>query len=157
MSDLRIITVRQPGVEVVPPQPGNPTRFFGEQSNDLQLNTVNDFETVSGIEKLKQDILKILLTERGTQVNFPLYGTTIQSLVGAKVNFTTVQARIKDEVIGALQVLQFVNKANPNLDERPETLEFLSVEQPAIDQIEIQLNVITESGKKIVQGFTLTP
>lgn len=157
MSDLRLITLRQPGVEPVPPQPGDPLRFFGEQSNDLQLNTVNDFETVSGVEKLKQEVLKILLTERGTQLNFPLYGTTIQSLVGSKVNFTTVQARIKDEVIGALQVLQFTNKNNPNLDEKPETLEFLSVELIAIDQVEIKLNVITESGKKIVQGFTLNP
>lgn len=156
MADLRLITKRQQGIQEVPAQDGEPDEFFGEQSNDLQLDVINDMETVSGVEKLKQDINKILFTERGTNTNFPLYGASLQSLIGQKVNFITLKAKVKDEIISALQVLQFVNKDNPNPDEKPDTLEFLSVDQPSPDVLDIKINVITESGKSISTGFVIS-
>jgi hypothetical protein len=128
MSDIKLITKRQPGQTPVPPQSGNPPEYFGEETNDLQLNSINDLDIVSGLTKLKQDINKILLTERGENTLFPLYGTELQSMVGGKVNPDTIKAKIKDEIIGGLQTLQFINRDNPNLDEQPEILELLDIQ-----------------------------
>jgi hypothetical protein len=153
--DFKLTTKRSLGVEPVPPQPTNPDEFFGESSNDLQWDPVNDVDTISGVDKLKQDINKILLTERGTNTNFPLYGSALQTFIGNKVNFQVLKAKVHDEVVSALQVLQFINKDNPNPDEKPDTLEFLSIEQPSVDQIEVKINVITESGKRLVTGIIL--
>lgn len=149
MADIRLTTRRELGVEPPSPIPGNPDVWFGEQTNDLQFNNLKDFETISGIEKLKQDINKILLTEQGKNTNFPLYGTNLQVLIGQKFNFEYLKAKIRDEVVGALQVLQYLNQDNPDLDEKPEILQTLQVTQQGSDGLLIQLSVITESGKSI--------
>ena len=156
MADLKLTTKKVPGIDPVPPQSGNPTEFFGEESNDLQLNSINDLHVVSGLEKLRQDINKILLTERGNNTLFPLYGTELQSLVGGKVNPDIIRAKIKDEVIGGLQTLQFINRDNPNLDEQPEILELLDIQQIDDTQFEVQLSVITASNKSITTGITVS-
>ena len=105
MSDFKLTTKVAPGTEPVPPQNGNVTEFFGEQSNDIQLNTVNDIALVSGTEKLRQDLNKIFLTETGANINFEIYGTILQSLIGQKVNFDNIRAKIRDEVLLAHQIL----------------------------------------------------
>ncbi len=150
MSDLKISTRVIPGQEPVPPQnaPGE-TEYFGEQSNDLQLNSVNDFALVSGVEKLKQDLNKIFLTETGANENFEIYGTILQSLIGQKVNFDQIRAKIRDEVSGALETLRFINEENTNDDEVPETFESLSVEEIDFGQFEVRVSVITRSGKRV--------
>ncbi len=156
MPDLKLNTKRSIGVPPVPPQAGNPSEFFGEETNDLQLNTVNDLDLVSGIEKLKQDINKILLTERGENPLFPLYGTEAQSTIGTKNNPDIIRATLTDEIIGGLQVLQFVNRTNPNDDERPETLETLEIEELADDQFEVRISVITASNQRVSTGVTIS-
>ncbi len=156
MADLKLNTKRTPGIDPVPPQAGTTSEFFGEQSNDLQLNAINDLDTLSGLDKLRQDINKILLTERGENTFFPLYGTELQSLVGGKTNPDVIRAKIKDEVIGGLQTLQFLNRDNPDPDERPDVLELLDIQQIDTTQFEIQLSVITASNKSITTGITVS-
>lgn len=153
MSDFKLVTKRTLGTPDYPPQPGNPNEYFGEQSNDIQLDTVNDFAQVSGTVKLTQDINKILLTAVGANTNFPLYGTTLQSLIGSKNNFDFLQANIKDQIIGALQVLVFVNQNNPNNDEVPNILNTLAINQIDSNSIEIILAVTTLSGKSVSTGL----
>jgi hypothetical protein len=155
-DDLKLITKRKLGNPELPLQNGSPSEFFGEQSNDIQLSLLNDFEAVTGLDKLKQDINKILLTNRGSNSSFPLYGTDLQSLIGSKTNFQFIKAKVKDEVIGALQVLQYLNKDNPNPDEKPAVFEFLKIQQLNIDQVEIQISVITESNKRVSTGIVVT-
>jgi phage baseplate assembly protein W len=149
MADLKIVTKQIPGVEPRPPQPGNPTEYFGEQSNDLQLSNVNDFDTVSGIDKLKQDLNKILLTEIGANSNFDVYGTELQTLVGGKSNPDTVRARIQASVDDALSVLEYLNRENTNDDEVPAIFETLSVEELEDGKFEIQISVLARSGERI--------
>lgn len=155
MSDLKLVTKRTLGTPDYPPQPGNPNEYFGEQSNDIQLDTVNDFDLVSGTIKLTQDINKILLTAVGTNTNFPLYGTTLQDLIGSKNSFEFLQATIKDQIIGALQVLAYVNQNNTNEDEIPNILNILEINQLTSDTIEIILAVTTLSGKSVSTGLTV--
>src|SRR5581483_9917739 len=99
MADLRLSTKRQLGELAMPPQVGTPDQYFGEQSNDIQLSAISDFDTVSGLEKLKQDINKILLTEFGANTLFPLYGSKLQGLIGTKNDINLVKATIKDTLI----------------------------------------------------------
>lgn len=155
-EDLKLITKRDLSIPPDPVTQNIESEFFGDRSNDLQLSTRNDFDTVTGITKLRQDINKILLTVRGTNTNFTLYGTALQDLVGNKVNFQVIQAKVRDEVIGALQVLQFVNKENPNPDERPDILEILEVNLLSSNEVQVQLSVITVSGKRISSNIVIS-
>jgi hypothetical protein len=153
--DLVLATPYNPIDPPVPPQPGAPPFFFGEQSNDLQLNNVNDLATVSGTEKLKQDINKILLTELGTNTLSPQYGTTLQSLIGSKYDLNSAIATIRDQINGALINLQIINASNPNPDEIPQTLQELSIQQVAVGQVQATLIVITASGKSVSTGMVI--
>lgn len=156
MADLKLITKNLGITPPNPPQSGNPPEYFGEQSNDIQLDGINDFATISGLTKLKQDIEKAILTERGKNLFFELYGTTLQNSVGGKVSVDVITATIKDQIISALQVLEFVNRENTNPDERPQILEFLSVELIDNDKVEIQISVITDSNKRVSSGLIIS-
>ena len=112
MSDARLVTKTTAVLDPNPPQPGNPTEFFGEETNDLQLNSVNDLALISGIDKLKQDLNKILFTEVGANVNFEIYGTELQTMVGGKVNADNVRAKVREQVDTALSTLLFITKDN---------------------------------------------
>lgn len=149
MSDLKLTTKRVPGIDPNPPQIGNPSEYFGEQSNDIQLNSINDFAIISGTEKLKQDINKIFMTEAGQNIDFTVYGTALQSVIGNKINLDEARARIRSEIESALEVLLLLNENNPNQDEIPDVFESLSVEEINIGQFEVRLSVITRSGKRV--------
>lgn len=150
MSDIKIITESNTANIPNPAQPGNPSEYFGEQSNDLQLNDVNDLAILSGIPKLVQDMNKILLTEVGSNIFFEIYGTDFQSLIGNKVNIEELKAHLKDQIETALAVLVLVNADNPNDDEVPNIFESLSVTQLDSSRFQIALSVITRSGKRAV-------
>lgn len=154
--DLKLITKNTLEHEQPFPQLGSSTEYFGEQSNDLQFNHINDLDTVEGLNKLKQDINKILMTARGSNIFFELYGSDLQTMIGNKVKFDVISAKIRDEVIGALQVLQFVNIENPNLDEQLDMLQFLEIEQIEMGKFEVKISVTTISGKSIVTKFIIT-
>lgn len=147
MSDLKIITESVASNLPNPPQPGNPPEYFGEQSNDLQLNNVNDLALLSGVDKLIQDMNKILLTEVGDNIFFEIYGTDLQSLIGNKVDIDNLKAHLKDQIETALAVLILVNTDNPNDDEVPSIFQSLSVVQLDPSRFQISMSVITKSGK----------
>lgn len=149
MADLQLTTRRIPGIDPNPPQIGNPETYFGEQSNDLQLDAINDFQLISGLDKLKQDINKILMTEKTKNVFFAIYGTALQSEIGSKVNLNEARSRILSEIEDALEVLLYVNTDNTNDDEVPDILESLSVQEINIGQFEVRLSVIARSGKRV--------
>lgn len=148
MADLKIITKAVAGSLPNPPQPGDPSEYFGEQSNDLELDNTNDLATLSGVDKLIQDMNKIFLTEVGANTNFQIYGTDLQTLIGNKVNIEEIKAHLKDQVETALATLVLVNADNPNDDEVPDIFESLSVTQIALGKYEVKVSVITRSGKR---------
>ena len=148
--DFKISTKTSPNDLPRPPQPGDPQEYFGEQSNDLQLNNVNDLAMLSGVDKLRQDMNKIFLTEVGSNTNYQIYGTDLQTLIGNKVNIEEIKAHLRDQVETALAVLVLINADNPNDDEVPNIFESLSVEQIDVGKFEIRISVITRSGKRAV-------
>jgi hypothetical protein len=156
MSDLWLSTKLSP--TNIPPQPlpEGQQYYFGDMSNDLQVNPVADLFTVSGAQKLAQDIQKILLTVQGTNVFFPLYGTNLQNYIGQKMNDQSVVSNIRTEVVNAMNVLNFIRQGAP-ANEIPDTLQYLSVAQSDPLTITITLTVISASGESVTTSVLVTP
>ena len=156
MSDFWLITKLSP--TNIPPQP-LPTGqqyYFGDQSNDLQVNTVGDLFTVSGAQKLAQDINKILLTVQGTNTFFPLYGTNLQNYIGQKINDQSVVSNIRTEVVNAMNVLNFIRQGAP-ANEIPDILQYLAVNQSDPLTITITLTVISVAGESVTTSVLVAP
>lgn len=173
MGDIKLNTKRKAlGLSIAPGQelrqnqlvsPGQgqsksnpePDEFFGEETNDIQLNNLNDFDIISGTEKLKQDINKILLTELGRNQNFDLYGSGLQSLIGSKFNADFLRAKIENEIVSSLEILNFINRDNEDLDEVPKTLKTLEINEIQTG-FEVILTVVTESDKLVTTSVVIT-
>src|SRR5208282_5267162 len=100
----------------------NPQFYFGEQTNDLQIGTNNDFTLVMGLDETIQDVQKILLTETGANLLFPLYGTTLQSFIGGKINPNIISGDVQDQITQGLQILYILTQNRTNLAEIVQTL-----------------------------------
>jgi phage baseplate assembly protein W len=156
MSDLQLITASIPGQPQFPPQQGNPPFFFGEQTNDLQIDpSNNDFTLVSGLDETVQDVQKILLTEQGTNLSFPLYGTTMQSLIGGKVNPNIISSTMQQQITQALQILFLLTQNRSNLSEVVQTLYSLKTTIQSQTNVSSLLTVIAANGQEITTGINI--
>jgi len=129
--------------------------FWQDGTNDLQVDTNGDFALVQGVNCLSQEMCKILVTERGSNLFFSLYGTNLQNLIGQKLSLQEVQAKVTTEVTDGLQIYQYLNQSNPNLDEQITTLSTLSVTVNSTNSVSVQFNVITGSGKTVGTALTV--
>jgi amino acid permease len=155
MSDLQLITIPIPGQPEYPPQQV-PGPFFGEQTNDLVIDSSNDFALVSGLQETVQDVQKILLTEQGTPITlFPLYGTTLQSLIGNKVNPNTISGSVQQQITQALQVLYLLTQNRSNPAEIVQTLYSLNVSLQSETNIAALLTVIAMNNEEITTGVNV--
>ena len=144
-----------------PKDPNDPTQvnlaspfYFGDGTNDLQVDTDGDFSLLQGAANLDQGMAKILSTEQGTNQFFDLYGALLQGLIGSTTDIQTLTGQVQGIVVDALTIYQFINQSNPNLDEQINTLESISVTAVSVDYIEVDLTVITMSGLRV--GTTVT-
>ena len=156
MADLLLTTLNIPGTTQFPPQQGNPVTYFGEQTNDLQIGTNNDFTLVSGLEETTQDVQKILLTEQGANQQFPFYGTTMQSLIGGKINPNVVSGDIQQQITQALQILYLLTSNRTNPAEIVQTLYSLNTQLTNGTNISSLLTVISASGQEITTGINIS-
>lgn len=157
MADLQLITVNVPGHPQYPPQQGNPPTYFGEQTNDLQIGPNNDFTLVSGLDETTQDVQKILLTEQGANVLFPLYGTTMQSLIGGKINPNVISGNIQQQITQALQILYLLTQNRTNPAEIVQTLYALNTQLGTTGtSISSLLTVIAANGQEITTGVNIS-
>lgn len=148
MLDLLLRASRNPQVDQE--YPGASTPFvFAEGENDLQLGLNGDFTVLDGTQRLSQDITKILITQRGTNSELPIYGSNIQSLIGQKMDPQFLQGQLLTEARDALLILQALNQSNPDLDQQVQTLESIQVDISSQTQLTVSLTVITVSGKKV--------
>lgn len=148
MLDLLLRTTRNPQVDQE--YPGSSTlSVFAEGENDLILGTNGDFSVLDGTQRLSQDITKILITQRGTNAELPLYGANIQSLIGQKLDPQVLQGQLLAEVKDALLILQALNQTNPDLDQQIGILQSIQVDVSSSTQLTVSLTVITVSGKKV--------
>jgi len=156
MADLQLTTVNVPGLPQFPPQQGNPATFFGEQTNDLQIGPNNDFTLVSGLDLTIQDVQKILLTEQGANFLFPLYGTTMQTFIGAKMNINITAGDIQQQITQALQILYLLTQNRTDSAEIVQTLYALKTEvDPTGTNISSLLTVIAGNNQEITTGINI--
>jgi hypothetical protein len=159
MSDLWISTKNNP-INPAPVQITGGAQYYFSSSpsiNDLQVNAVGDLTTISGLTLLQQDINKILLTTLGANTLVPLYGTQLQSYIGNKnVGTNPVTAQIQVQIVNAMNVLNFIRQGSTNLDEIPDTLQYLSITQPEPDTVLIQMNVISAAGNSLVTNVLVS-
>lgn len=157
MADIWLITKNNPTNPAPVVITGGAQFYFGDQSNDFQVSSIGDITTISGLTLLQQDINKILLTTLGTNVFVPLYGTQLQTYIGNKnVTTNSTTAQIQTQIVNALNVLNFLRQGSANLDEIPDTLQYLSVTQPEPNTVLIQLNVISAAGNSLVQNVLVS-
>jgi hypothetical protein len=157
MSDLLLTTIPVPGQPQYPPQQGNPSQYFGEGTNDLQFDSSNDLALVSGLDETIQDVQKILLTEQGTPITlFPLYGTTLQSLIGNRMNPATISGTVQQQITQALQVLYLLTQNRSNPQEIVQTLYSLQTTLQSETSISSLLTIIAASGQEITTGINVS-
>jgi phage baseplate assembly protein W len=155
LSDLFLATVNVPGQPQSVPQQSNTPFYFGEQTNDLQIGPNQDFVLVSGIEETTQDVQKIIVTEQGANTLFPLYGTTLQSLVGNKINPSIIGGTVQQQIVQALQILFILTQNRTNLAEIVQTLYSLNTSVQSETNIAALLTVIAASGQEITTGVNI--
>jgi hypothetical protein len=135
--------------------PSNITSAFIEGENDIYIGVNGDIETVTGNSKLKQDILKILLTERGNNLYSSIYGSQLQYYIGKKYDDEFIKSQIKTEIVNTLRVFQYLNKSNTNGDEAIDTLEYLSITKVGETRFDIKFQIKTMSGNTLGLGFSI--
>ena len=72
--------------------------------NDISFDANGDVNVISGADRIKQDIVKILITVSG---NLPYvnYGTFLSKLVNSRYSDEKLLSSVNDEVISAIQYL----------------------------------------------------
>jgi len=123
--------------------------FFGNGTNDLQVDVNGDFALTQGTSNLSQAMAKILVTGRGTNSLFSIYGSLLQDLIGQRLDLEYLRAKVKSELIDALRIYQFINKDNPSLDEQIDTLDVVRISQENDSTIKLDFTVTTKSGKRV--------
>lgn len=128
--------------------PSLPPYYWGQSTNDLIVDSNGDFAVTQGQDCLGQSMAKILTTEQGDNIFFPLYGSQLYSLLGLNVNIDYLRAQVQTYMIDALQTYQYINQANPNLDEQIDTLKSLAINlDPGSNYaIDVSFTVTTRSG-----------
>jgi phage baseplate assembly protein W len=129
---------------------GNTNYTWETYEGDIHLDGLNRFITLEGTTKLAQGIYKMILTQKGSNIEDPDYGTNLPERIGDKLN-SEKYASIQTEIIDALVYYNAINQNNPNSDEVIETIDLVRVIADIDDPraIKIQVSVTTESGKPV--------
>lgn len=132
-----------------------PLPFWGQGTNDLIVDTNGDFALVDGVNNLAQSICKIIVTTRGANTFLPMYGSIMNSFVGADINIDELRANIKTDLIDTLRIYQFINQGNPDPNEQIDMLQSLAVNLiPGLNGINVSFQVLTLAGAPV--GSTIT-
>ena len=120
---------------------------------DIEIDPTNgDFVWLSGHDRKRQDIVKMLLTVAASNPVFQNYGTLISKARGRSQS--DIEKRIKDSVYQGLAYLQAIETSSlPS--ERIQALKSLSVEKSATNKqaIIIKLSVILEDDYVVIIEF----
>lgn len=131
---------------------------------DLLLNN-GDFTQVTGTNKLAQDILKICLTEMGSNPSFPWYGSSInKSLIGSylpnNITLQVAQSQLQNAIenLQKLQVIQFNSFQNVSASELISGIADISIDRNKIDPrvFIVSIKILTKSFETVDATFNVT-
>jgi len=131
------------------------------QDGDINFGADGNPIIVEDKEKLAQDIAKILLTRRGSDLGSVQYGTDLQNVLGQTFDFNILQSLIAKSVTEAmnfLQSLQLVQGTKQELtfEEVIGSIDAVSVSQTSFGRISVQLAVTTVGGLRTIFAINLS-
>jgi phage baseplate assembly protein W len=119
-------------------------------TNDIILAPNKQFKILQGIQKMKQNVIKLLLTERGSHPDDPLYGTLLHSYIGMKMN-SYVFAGVKREIVNGLTYYNQLNIDNPNPEELIDKLQDFKItrNETSPTAILVEFSIINQTGNEV--------
>ena len=120
--------------------------------NDIEIGADGDIVTVDGVDRIKQDVAKILMTELGL-MPYPNYGSSLPLMPGSQQFSSTLLDTISSEVISAVQYLVYVEES-ALLDEQISSITTLKVsyEDAAVS---INLTIANKAKEEASLGLSL--
>lgn len=112
---------------------------FKVVNGDLVIGSNGDFETVTGTEKLIQDILKMLLTPVGSNIFFPWYGSLLSSaMIGSPMDDQFIETAATLQINNSLQTLQSLQRDQLTSLQHVSASELLA----AIKEVMVQRSIV---------------
>jgi hypothetical protein len=132
--------------------------------NDLAMNPDGSMQTVRDNEKLKQDVLKAILTSRGTNRFHPWYGSVIsQKTIGKALDASQLEAEARNAISETLSTLASLQTAQARVQyvspgETIASLQDIQVARDSSDprQWSITVVVLTRQLTPVEETFFLT-
>ena len=120
--------------------------------NDIEITADGDIATIDGYARVKQDVVKIILTETGL-MPYPNYGSSLPSMSGNTPYDTTLLNTVANEVISDIHYL--VNtETSQQLSEQISDLKSLDVSY-SNSQIQVGLVLLTKDNTEVAVGFSV--
>lgn len=100
---------------------------------DWVFDLDGNLQTVTGLNKLQQDILKIMLSYTGSNTLYPEYGSNVDKTIGQKNLLSHTEVKLQQDIYNALMYLknqqqELQTKFNSlSAEEALETIESVSV------------------------------
>jgi hypothetical protein len=120
--------------------------------NDIDFNADGDIVMIEGVDRVKQDIVKMLQTEMGL-MPYPNYGTNLMAVPGNTPYDSTLLNAIAGEIISAIHY-QILNETSTLPNEQVAEIRKLSVDYSG-SAITIDLSIWTRDQQEIVLGVTV--
>ncbi len=121
---------------------------------DYTLNPLGVYKTISGIDKLIQDLKKIIKTVLGSDTVASWYGTNLETMIGTKQLAEFVETKITGEIVNTLERFKSVQIKQAEYQEVTDD-EFLDyIDSIAVTQSEtepllydVQVNIVNKAGQ----------
>lgn len=135
---------------------GNAEFIFEPFKNDIQFDNFGQIRTTSLVSKLSQNVIKLLLTDIGQNIEDYLYGTRLNGLIGNKIN-SALYTEIIDTITNALNKYNELNYTNEESDEFLDSITDVNLFGDEKDPraMYIRINLLTESGKDVKLSIPL--
>jgi phage baseplate assembly protein W len=103
----------------------------------------NDIMLIADEDNLRQQVVKIMLTERGTTQLFPNYGTILSTLINQRLDPVSIQD-LRSEIIYALKYIK-----EQNIDEtiNIDILQTVDIQLVNSRELNISLVILLTNGK----------
>lgn len=128
-----------------------------KKDSEISVDGLKRVRTLSGADKVRQEIIKIILTVRGSSIFDTNYGTTLSSSIGKKLTDSTVSEMLFS-LTTALEYLMSIQEANNVPDNEQITgISQLDFEKDATDirKIWCHIKVVLASYEEVSVGMQL--
>ena len=132
-------------------------------NKDLKISTDGSVKTITDTPKLRQEIIKIILTPIGSLKQHPWYGCAVaENIIGVPLDNTILESQLVSDVNESLERLQSLQKSQAlgqkvTLAEIIETIVDVhgerNVEDPRL--IEVVVTVLSKRLSKIEEYFMI--